>query len=379
MLTENKGYAEIAKEALEAWRQGTFQSQGSAARFYSKKYNYPNWQTIRKGMSKQHQMVNHKALKDEVERLGIPLDNVNHYWHKGKHFSIHVKGEVAKTYDEIRDELIQAMDEHSPKYLPIERKEIEDGHLLVIDPADIHIGKLATTFESGDDYNISIATNRVKEGVEGIINKSKGFNIEKIVLIIGNDILHIDTPKRTTTSGTPQDTDGMWYEGFLEAKKLYVEVIERLVTVADVHVIYNPSNHDYQSGFFLADVIKSWFRNCPNITFDTSISHRKYYQYGDNLIGSTHGDGAKMNDLPLLMAQESPNEWCNSKHRYVYTHHLHHYQAKDLIGVSVEVLRSPSGTDSWHHRNGYQHSPKAIMGFIHHKKFGQIARLNHYF
>ena len=76
----------------------------------------------------------------------------------------------------------------------------------------------------------------------------------------------------------------MWYEGFLEAKKLYVEVIERLVTLANVHVVYNPSNHDYQSGFFLADVIKSWFRLSENITFDTSISHRKYYRYGNNLI-----------------------------------------------------------------------------------------------
>jgi hypothetical protein len=33
---------------------------------------------------------------------------------------------------------------------------------------------------------------------------------QKILFIGGNDILHVDTPKRTTTSGTSQDTDGMW-------------------------------------------------------------------------------------------------------------------------------------------------------------------------
>jgi len=109
-------------------------------------------------------------------------------------------------------------------------------------------------------------------------------------LIIGNDILHIDTPRRTTTSGTPQDTDGMWYENFLNAKKLYVDVIESLLTVSDVHVTYNPSNHDYTNGFFLADVISSWFRKCENVTFDVSIKHRKYFSYGQNLIGTTHGD-----------------------------------------------------------------------------------------
>ena len=90
-----------------------------------------------------------------------------------------------------------------------------------------------------------------------------------------------------------QDTDGMWYENFMKAKTLYVEIIEKLMNIADVHVMYNPSNHDYTNGFFLADVIQSWFRKTQNVTFDCSITHRKYYQYGGNLIGTTHGDGAR--------------------------------------------------------------------------------------
>ena len=60
-------------------------------------------------------------------------------------------------------------------------------------------------------------------------------------------------------------------------------------------------------------------------------------------------------------------------------HHVHHKMAKDFIGVTVEALRSPSGTDSWHHRNGYQHVPKAVEGFIHEKEGGQIARFTHLF
>ena len=78
------------------------------------------------------------------------------------------------------------------------------------------------------------------------------------------------------------------------------------------------------------------------------------------------------------MAHESP-DWGKCKHRYIYTHHLHHKTAKDFMSVCVEGMRSPSGTDGWHHRNGYQHAPKAVEGFIHHRDFGQIARLNHLF
>ena len=109
------------------------------------------------------------------------------------------------------------------------------------------------------------------------------------------------------------------------------------------------------------------------------MSHRKGFKYFNNLIGTTHGDGAKQNDLPLLMATEFPKEWSETKHRYIYLHHFHHKMSKDHIGITLETLRSPSPADSWHHRNGYQHAPQAIEGFIHHKQHGQIARLTHYF
>lgn len=379
----NKDSERISLEALELYKTGNFNTQIEIVNHISEIYPDINKENLRLSLLKRIQRYkkqsNHQALGKECEEVGLPIENVSNYWYKGKQYSIHVKGDKGKSYEEIRDEIVQSMDSHSPKYETITRTNIVDGHLLVVDPADIHIGKLATSFETGEDYNSQIAVKRVIDGVKGIIQKASGFNIDKVLFIGGNDILHVDTPKRQTTSGTPQDTDGMWYESFLTAKQLYVDVLELLMQVSDVHFVFNPSNHDYTNGFFLADVIQSWFRNCENITFDCSIAHRKYFAYGSNLIGTTHGDGAKPQDLPLLMAQESPKHWSETKHRYVYSHHLHHKISKDYIGVTVESLRSPSGTDSWHHRNAYQHATKAVEGFIHHKEFGQVARLSHIF
>lgn len=326
----------------------------------------------------------YRAIKLESNGLGLDDKDVKHGWLKSKQASLFFKNpnykeQEQENYEEIRKQILSEISAYVPCYPKIERNPQTDGHLLVVDPADIHIGKLCDAFEVGETYNNQIAVQRVLEGIKGILDKSSGFNIDKILFIGGNDILHIDTPRRTTTSGTPQDTDGMWYTNFLIAKQLYVELLEILLAVADVHFTFNPSNHDYTHGFFLADVIQTWFKDCDNITFDCSIAHRKGFLYGKNLIGTTHGDGAKHGDLPLLMATEFPNEWSVSKHRYVYTHHVHHKTSKDYIGVTVESLRSPSGTDSWHHRNGYQHNPKAIEGFIHHKDFGQVARLSHIF
>ena len=305
-----------------------------------------------------------------------------YYWDKSDpKYSFFVKNPNFKPEDkeDFVSELLSTIKGHEPKYPKIKRQLQSEGHLLVVDPADIHIGKLARAFETGEEYNSQIAVQRVLDGVKGIIKKSNGFNIDKILFVGGNDILHIDTPNRKTTSGTPQDTDGMWYDNFLIAKKLYVEVLEMLLTVADVHFVFNPSNHDYTNGFFLADVISTHFRNCKNITFDCSIAHRKYYAYGKNLIGTTHGDGAKQQDLGSLMSIEAKDLWAYAEHRYYYTHHVHHKTAKDFINVTVESLRSPSGSDSWHDRNGYTGAPKAVEGFIHHKDFGQVARLTHIF
>jgi hypothetical protein len=356
---------------------------------------------IAEHLKKQHSFkINERTVWDFInkyykpsifeEKLNQSNFNANsswsHGWLKTKEASIFIKNkEGIISFDEMRAKFITEMSEYSPSYKKIKREPITDKHLLVIDIADLHIGKLADKSETGDKYNSDIGVKRALEGVNGILSKAKGFPIDKILFIIGNDVLHIDNANKSTTSGTAQDVDGMWYKNYEIARDLYIKIIEMLVYVADVHIIHNPSNHDYISGFMLADSIFCWFRNHKNITFDVSNAHRKYFIYGKNLIGSSHGDGAKMADMPLLMANEAPTQWANSLFRYIYLHHIHHKDVtkfksgKDYQGVTVEYLRSPSGTDSWHHRNGYQHAPKAIEAFLHNKEFGQCARLTHLF
>ena len=300
-------------------------------------------------------------------------------------FSIVTKEDITANETDILKTVSSFIENHSPHYPSIKRKIKLNNHLLVINPADIHIGKYANHLETGDGYNVEIACERVLEGLQGLIDKSKGFEVDRVLFCIGNDILHIDNVYNTTTAGTNQDVDGKWWEHFEIALALYVKCVEILREIAPVDVIHSMSNHDYQSGFHLAHALKSWFRNDSEVTFDISVAHRKYYQYGKNLIGLEHGDGAKMANLPLTMAQERPLLWSETTHRYWYLHHLHHkvkhkwLDAKDFIGVTVEYMRSPSGTDSWHSRKGYVGVPRAVEGFLHEKNSGQVARLVHYF
>lgn len=323
-----------------------------------------------------------KDLKEECEKHGIPFHSVKHYWHKSKKFSIMARGGDPDP-EALKNDIVDLIKGYAPKYPKFTYQKQNENNLLIINPADIHIGKYASSAEHGDAYNCKIAKNRVIEGIDGILNHAKGFDIKRILFCIGNDVLHTDGHNKTT-SGTPQSVDGEWHEHFVIALEMYVEAVEMLMQIAPVDCIHSMSNHDYYSGFHLAHALKSWFRNSKNVSVDASPSHRKYYKFGKNLIGVSHGDGAKMNDLPLLMANES-KMWDETWHRYWFLHHVHHkmkykwMDAKDYPGITIEYMRSPSGTDSWHHRNGYQGSPKAVEGFIINENNGQIARLNYIF
>ena len=298
-------------------------------------------------------------------------------------FSIVTKEDFGLNENQIFKKINNFIEEYSPTYTTI--KHTKGNHLLVINPADIHIGKYANELETGEQYDCETAVLRVLEGIEGLIQKSKGFDIDRVLFCVGNDVLHIDNVYNTTTKGTHQDTDGKWWEHYEIALMLYVKCIETLRQIAPVDVIHSMSNHDYQSGFHLAHTLKSWFRKTDDVSFDITVANRKYYNYGNNLIGLEHGDGAKMDKLPLLMAQEKPEMWSKSKFRYWYLHHIHHkvkhkwLDAKDYIGVTVEYMRSPSSADSWHSRKGFCGAYKACEAFVHDKESGQVARLTHYF
>jgi len=334
-----------------------------------------------------YNLSHNSALDDHLKERGIEKKDVVSVKH-WQNFSGELRFSVVTKNNPVDESIvfnnvIKLIEEHAPTY---PKKQYKEGtHLLVINPADIHIGKYANGYETGDGYNKEVAVQRVLEGVQGLINKSKGFSIDRVLFCIGNDVLHIDNVYNQTTAGTRQDVDGKWWEHYEVALQVYVACVEMLREIAPVDCIHSMSNHDYQSGFHLAHALKSWFRKDENVFVDCGVSHRKYYKYGVNLIGLEHGDGAKMDKLPLLMAQERPLLWAETKHRYWYLHHLHHkvkhkwLDAKDFIGVTVEYMRSPSGTDSWHSRKGFTGVPKAVEGFLHDKESGQVARFVHYF
>jgi hypothetical protein len=379
---------ELKDYAIYLYSQGITETSAVVDAVY-KKYGYDKgreslYKTAWVWLSNLRKSDEHPALAEECSSVGIPFDSVKHGWYKGKHWSLAFNTADDISFEDklenLRDGIISDLKSHTPVSASINRDEVSNGHMLFVGLTDVHLGAVGNLLEDGQDYNSSIAVKRCLEGVQGIIDKSKGFNIDKIYLLSGSDLFHSENMTMKTRKGTgPFLMSEAWFSTFRIARQLYVDIVEMLRQVAPVKVVFIPGNHDHSTGFMLTECCEAYYHNDPDIEFETGPAHRKYFQYGDNAIMVSHGDGGKEADLPLTFAHEAKKMWSETNHKYVYLGHKHHKIAKDYQGVSVEYLRSPKSSDEWHSMNQYKNAPQAIEGFIHHPENGQIARISHIF
>lgn len=342
-------------------------------------------------------------------------DNISHFWkivkdESGSGYSLFVKnpkgGERAFA-DIVREAIEEARAAGQPAYEPRAASKSEAENLLVIDLADVHFGKLCVRTETGFEYRRDIARHRVIEGTKALLALAKQMGIKRILFVLGNDILHVDDSRGNTTSGTNQDTDGSIFQMWKDAELCLIDAIKLAHEVADVDLIHCMSNHDWKMGWALSQAVASYFHQWPTVhasDYSLSEAHRKYYRFGNNLFGLTHGDGAKEEKLYALMVQEARAHVGECTNLYWLLHDKHHkmrrkrgvdvFQTeKDHIGmtaisfgavsaegsgINIEYVRSPSPPDGWHDRNGYVNR-QGVEAFVFHPTDGQKARFTEWF
>jgi hypothetical protein len=245
-----------------------------------------------------------------------------------------------------------------------------DQHAVVISPFDLHYGKYAWGGEVIDEYNRQISRDLLISKTNDLIVDIVKYNIEKVIIPVGSDYFHIDTLSGGTTKGTPQDCDGTFVQIMVEGQKLMIEFIEMLRQVAEVEIILTAGNHDFKLSHVLLQHLHAYYRQCEDVNVIQCHRFRQYFKYGNTLMGFTHGDMTKISDLPYKMAQEAPELWADAKYKAFFTGHLHHEMVKDYNGVKVFQMPSLSGSDRWHHNNGYEGSTRALHAYVVHKEKG---------
>lgn len=279
--------------------------------------------------------------------------------------------------------LLDRIRKHAPKYGKFPPVGRSSGHMLELSMFDVHFGKLAWHVESGADYDLDITKQRYIDAVDDLLGRASMFGIEKIILPIGQDFFNIDNKRNETTAGTPQDCDGRYSKIWAYGKESAILAVESCARIAPTEVIYSPGNHDELSSYHLCDYLSAWFRHNKRVTVDASPKKRKYVQYGPVVIGFTHGNNEKHNDLVGIMLHEARELMAKSRTLEIHTGHFHKAKTTRFVntdthsgGVRLRILPSLSGTDSWHYDHGYVGSLQAAEGYLWSKKSGYAGHLS---
>lgn len=273
--------------------------------------------------------------------------------------------------DEMKQFFIEmGKDFKSPVHAPI--RYDENGKMLEVNIADLHVGKLCWSGDSNDTYDLEVARDRFFYIINDVLTRTQQYKFEKILFVWSNDFFHYDNLTQTTTAGTKQDSAWKYSQIYKAGTKMLVEAIDLLSQFAPVSTFYIGSNHDKQTSYCATEHLAAWFRNNPNVEVDTDPKIRKYVEFGDCLIQFSHGH-AEGKRIGEVMSVEAKEAWGRTNFKEVHAGHFHSEKTvtKDN-GVIVRYLGSPTGTDTWHYESGYIGAIKKGESFVWDRKKGLI-------
>lgn len=323
-----------------------------------------------KGFSPAHDMI-HKAAP------GFQVKGTSTYYNKdGERSGQWVKttrdeAERVEMFKAFIEQLCEGVKGLAPT---VAAPTITEANLLAVYPiGDHHHGMYSDAAETGSDYDCKIASQSLETAVDYLATLAPPAEIALLINL--GDYYHAnDSTNETPGHGNRLDVDTRYGQVMYSGAMALVRCVLRLLKKHQRVVVWNMrGNHDPDASMSLAMAMRFYFHNEPRVEVDMGSSLYKYLRFGNNLIGSHHGHGAKGVDLPLLMAVDRKEDWGQTEHRVWHCGHIHHKTQKEFPGVVVETHRTLAGSDAWHAGKGYR-SKKDMSAIVYHSDFGEIQR-----
>lgn len=250
--------------------------------------------------------------------------------------------------------------------------QTDDELLCVFPMGDPHFGMHAWWADAGEDFDLKIAEDLTCSAIDRLVAVAPPAGTA--VLLNVGDMFHADNQKNVTNSGHQLDVDGRWAKVQQVGLAAMIHAIWRMLEkFPKVIFRINRGNHDGHSSYALALMLSCYFRNELRVTIDLSPSTVWYYQFGKNLLASTHGDTIRGPAMPGVMAADVPEMWGATLHRLWLVGHVHHMDVKEYPGCVVEYIRTLAARDAWHAGQGYR-AGRDMQCIVMHKEDGIIER-----
>jgi len=226
---------------------------------------------------------------------------------------------------------------------------------------------------TGSDYDLSIGENNLLDTVERAVDKSEACD-EAVIAQLG-DFLHLDDAKNATPgSGHQLDVDGR----FEKVVEVAVRSLRYCVNIAlqkhkRVRLVVKPGNHDPSSTALLRAAMKGYFDQEPRLIVDDCYMPISTVEFGQVLLGFTHGHGPKPVRMVPTLAVDYREEWGRCAFRYIHHGHLHNRRVFEEQECLVECHRALTSRDQWTSEMGFR-SGRDMQTIMYDRELGEADR-----
>jgi hypothetical protein len=269
-------------------------SKAETSRIICKEMNIEWNDNVRRNIGKLIIKRENKGVFDECESVGIDVDKVKHYWYKGEHYSINVRGEEQNKKELDFDKVISECMEIYNK-IPLNKLTVKSDIVDRLVYTDVHTGMDASRNGLSlypVEWNGEMLLENIKLMAEFTIK-----NKQSDVLYIDELGDYMDGWDGETTRGghkLPQNmTNETAFDYGLKAKVLLVDILQSEFK----HIVCNNICEDNHSGAF-GYVVNSAFKSVIEHKYSNVEvhNHRKFlnfYKIQDRMIVLTHGKDAR--------------------------------------------------------------------------------------
>lgn len=261
-----------------------------------------------------------------------------------------------------------------PAAMPIAAPAYSEADLLTVYPiADAHAGMRAWSKEVGESYDTDIAVDRIRKWVGRLVSSSPPAR-EAVIIDVG-DLTHMDDgTNQTPASKHTLDVDGRFFRTIDMTIAAMADSVEfALGKHETVSVVVIPGNHNPHSYMAVLFALAERYHDNPRVRVRKDPREFWAYRFGDCLLAAHHGDKAKPERLVMFLADEYAEEWGATKHRFLWTAHLHHHRSADIGGVKWEQLRAVTARDAYAYTHAYA-ARSQLQAITLHRTAGEVQR-----
>jgi len=327
-------------------------------------------EAVRRGYSPEHDQTH--PCPDTQQIKGVSTQ----YGPDGEILSQWVKTSAKQEQLEtvLREFAEGLVDDVKGRAKPVKCPATDSANALTVYPmGDPHIGMFAWNQDAGNDYDLSIATDENRAATDRLARCAPRTR-DALIINLG-DYFHADNMEsRTAKSGHVLDVDTRITKVVRVGVDLMRYKIEAALKIHErVQVRNAVGNHDELLSSMLSLILEAYYSKEPRVKVETSPRAVWYHRFGKCLIGVTHGDRIKLEDLNGVMAVDAAEDWGKTEHRYWYTGHIHHRKMLELRGCVVESFRSLVAKDAYADSHGYR-AGRDMCCIVLDKDHGEVER-----